>query len=80
MKKICDLCRPLWQTPFSIVLLRNRYEQSEAMPWDPTEKKKELYHTGSRFLLLKDEAVLVGFAMFRFEADEDDLEEFIMYM
>ena len=47
------------------------------MPWNPPEKKAELFDTTSRFLLLKTAASAshptshVGYVMFRFDYEDE---------
>lgn len=46
---------------------------SSSMGWSPGSKKRELFHTLSRLILAYDESSqLVGFAMFRFDIEDDE--------
>jgi len=51
--------------------------------WDPSDKKKELFHPDSRYILIRPASgALVAFASFRFdvEPDVDDVDEDIVYL
>ncbi|KAF8912729.1 acyl-CoA N-acyltransferase [Gymnopilus junonius] len=54
----------------------NMYElyKDSSFGWDPPRKKKELFHSFSRFVLVyqADSMNLLAFTMFRFEFDEDE--------
>ncbi|CAE6416899.1 unnamed protein product [Rhizoctonia solani] len=52
------------------------------IPWDPTEKRKELYHKNARFVLVQKDSTLEAFCSFRFEAEEniDGEMQFLMYI
>ena len=49
-----------------------RYEKS-SFGWNPTKKKRELFHKLGRFILVrsKDSAEVVAFTSFRFEEEEE---------
>jgi len=47
-----------------------RSYQTASVGWHPTQKRKELYHRESRFLLVGNDT-LVAFSMFRFEREDD---------
>lgn len=51
------------------------YLNSPFLGWDPKAKKKELFHSKSRFILVRpiDLTIpLLAFSMFRFEHEEDE--------
>lgn len=54
-----------------------RYQVSTTFEWEPEVKKKELFHSLARFLLVTPVAkptCLLGFLNFRFEVeDEEDI-------
>ncbi|CAE6462288.1 unnamed protein product [Rhizoctonia solani] len=63
--------------------MRNIYIQANDpnIPWDPTEKLKELHHKKARLVLVQNPNGLEAFCSFRFEAEEDDDGEmrFLVY-
>ena len=67
-----------------ILVERNMKEQYEKnWGFKPEEKKKELFHAASRFLILrmKETSEIVAYAMFRFEWDDDDEPTFpVLYL
>jgi len=53
----------------------NMYDLSKnsSFGWDPAKKRKEIFHSLSRFILVYDEEdMLVAFVMFRFEHEYDE--------
>lgn len=67
---------PLVDNPLIGVLTRHySYLNSKILPWDPKEKRKELFHSKSRFILVRPidpTGPLLAFSMFRFEDEEDE--------
>ncbi|CAE6432554.1 unnamed protein product [Rhizoctonia solani] len=41
------------------------------IPWDPPQKRKELQHKKSRFIIVQKDTALEAFCSFRFEVEED---------
>ncbi|CAE6439872.1 unnamed protein product [Rhizoctonia solani] len=52
------------------------------IPWDPSQKRKELEHKKSRLVLVQSPDSLDAFCSFRFEAEEDEDGDmrFLVYM
>ncbi|KAL4260727.1 N-alpha-acetyltransferase 40 [Pleurotus pulmonarius] len=62
-----DAC---WE--FFMTNMKSLYEASPSMGWYPDEKKNELFHRLSRFILAYDgDSALVAYTMFRFEFEEE---------
>lgn len=59
-----------------------RYYSSSPWGWNEETKRKELFHTHAKFLVLEDaNSTLAGFIMFRFEwDDEDEPEHPVLYV
>ncbi|KAF8508128.1 acyl-CoA N-acyltransferase [Gautieria morchelliformis] len=62
------------------------YLSTDVFDWDPVEKRAELFHRDSRFLLVVPdsgelEGDLVAYSMFRFDAEEDmqGRDEYVLY-
>lgn len=53
----------------------DRYMKSTSLHFDPEEKRQELFHSDSRFILsrLSDSQVIAAYTMFRFDFEEDEL-------
>ena len=52
------------------------YLNSSSLSWDPKVKKKELFHSNSRFILVHPTDLtipLLAFSMFRFDKEEDEV-------
>ena len=59
-----------------------RYEKGDVFPWDPPEKRKEMFHKYSRFIIVTPDSAMtnngnianaediLAYAIFRFERDE----------
>lgn len=63
-----------------------RYNSTEVFDWDPVEKRAELFHRDSRFLLVAPdgeglETDLVAYSMFRFDVEEDmeGKDQYVLY-
>jgi len=56
----------------NLVCRAGRYEKS-SFGWNPTKKKRELFHKLARFILVrsKESAKVVAFTSFRFEEEEE---------
>ncbi len=47
--------------------------KNSSFGWDPVEKRKEIFHSLSRFIVVHDEEdMLLAYIMFRFEHDNDE--------
>jgi hypothetical protein len=71
----CKECELSERTFPSVVDLRRatgRYERS-SFGWDPTKKKREMFHKLGRFILVrsKESTEVVAFTSFRFEEEEE---------
>jgi hypothetical protein len=44
--------------------------KSPSFGWQPEQKKEELFHKHSRFVLLTSDGKLRAYTMFRFDAEE----------
>ncbi|KAH8102464.1 acyl-CoA N-acyltransferase [Cristinia sonorae] len=46
--------------------------KNSSLGWLPIKKKKELFHSQSRFIIVRDDAAdIVAFTMFRFDVEDD---------
>ncbi|GJJ08765.1 hypothetical protein Clacol_002984 [Clathrus columnatus] len=64
---------PLYNEPIEIN--DSRYKSSTVFPWNPPEKRLELFHQTSRFLIIYPDGGdlndLIAFTMFRFEREDN---------
>ncbi|KZV71288.1 acyl-CoA N-acyltransferase [Peniophora sp. CONT] len=57
--------------------MKDFYMQSTSQPFNPTEKREELFHPDSRFIVYRSgedlSSTLAAYSMFRFDFEEDEL-------
>lgn len=77
-RRICETCKRQSTSHLQIIWIAVlRYQASTTFEWEPDVKKKELFHSLARFILVTpvaDPVSLLAFLNFRFEVeDEQDI-------
>lgn len=91
MKELCSLSKPnaVYHSRLADRVLRRRTRSTADVPssfgWHPAEKKKELFHPLSRFIVAKPSErskTVQGYLMWRADIEEDikGNDEVVLYM
>jgi hypothetical protein len=83
MYGLCVSRHPFTNPASNTLNLRFRVSKS-SFGWTPSEKRTELFHPDSRFILMRarESVALDAFAMFRFDTEEnvDEVKEEVLYL